>query len=227
MNWLSFRGPDSGKLLLGKHNLIVVRAYLAMQWATTKSPLIGWSWRYPENAAVSSHSPSPFVFWFTNKSSNYSYALSELEKDVEKELLSYPESEREALRAATKFAIFVVHNKNKPKLAELPLDTPWAVDENLGCPALMRSVRYFAGANVEDLWCVSFSGLFFSCLPSRMIGWSILGRPCECPWLICDLESIDGDWFFFWQGHRRTRQASLSQQDHNSIEQCIHVWLSK
>lgn len=53
-----------------------------------------------------------------------SYALSELQKDVETELLLYPPSEREALRGATKFAIFVVHNKNKPKLASLPSGTP-------------------------------------------------------------------------------------------------------
>jgi hypoxanthine phosphoribosyltransferase len=53
-----------------------------------------------------------------------SYALSELQKDVEAELLSYPQSEREALRAATQFAIFVVHNKNKPKLADLPSGLP-------------------------------------------------------------------------------------------------------
>ncbi|KAG6899877.1 hypothetical protein C0993_005847 [Termitomyces sp. T159_Od127] len=63
------------------------------------------------------------------------YALTELRKDVEEELLNYPESEREALRTATKFAIFVVHNKNKPKLAELPKDTP-----------------YYAGEEVQDVW---------------------------------------------------------------------------
>lgn len=50
------------------------------------------------------------------------YALSELQKDVEAELLLHPESERESLRSATKFAIFVVHNKKKPKLAELSHD---------------------------------------------------------------------------------------------------------
>lgn len=55
-----------------------------------------------------------------------SYALSELKKDVELELLSYPESERGALRSATSFAIFVVHNKLKDKLAELPAGTPYA-----------------------------------------------------------------------------------------------------
>lgn len=53
-----------------------------------------------------------------------SYALSELMKDVEEDLLSYPESEREALRSATKFGIFVVHNKLKAKLADLPPTTP-------------------------------------------------------------------------------------------------------
>ncbi|KAG6837161.1 hypothetical protein H0H93_013751 [Arthromyces matolae] len=64
-----------------------------------------------------------------------SYALTELQKDVAEELLKYPESDREALRAATKFAIFVVHNKNKPKLADLPVGTP-----------------YYAGEEVEDVW---------------------------------------------------------------------------
>jgi hypothetical protein len=54
----------------------------------------------------------------------FSYALSELQKDVETELLSYPDSERAALRAATKFAIFVVHNKSTAKLAELAAGTP-------------------------------------------------------------------------------------------------------
>jgi hypothetical protein len=38
-----------------------------------------------------------------------SYALTELQKDVEKQLDELPEAERESAR--TKFAIFVVHNK--------------------------------------------------------------------------------------------------------------------
>jgi len=61
------------------------------------------------------------------------YALSELQKDVEHELQDVPEAERDALR--TKFAIFVVHNKLKPKHADLPPDVP-----------------YYAGAEVEDVW---------------------------------------------------------------------------
>jgi hypothetical protein len=51
-----------------------------------------------------------------------SYALSELQKDVEKELQDVPEAERDAQR--TKFAIFVVHNKLKSKRAQLPPDVP-------------------------------------------------------------------------------------------------------
>lgn len=50
------------------------------------------------------------------------YALSELRKDVEKELQALPESEHAANR--TEFAVFVVHNKLKPKLGELPPDVP-------------------------------------------------------------------------------------------------------
>jgi hypothetical protein len=51
-----------------------------------------------------------------------SYALSELQKDIERDLEALPESQREAAR--TKFAIFVVNNKLKPKLAELPPGVP-------------------------------------------------------------------------------------------------------
>lgn len=54
----------------------------------------------------------------------FSYAHSELWKDVEAELLKYPEAERDSLRKATRFGVFVVHNKLKPKLAELPEDLP-------------------------------------------------------------------------------------------------------
>ncbi|KAG6381602.1 phosphoribosyltransferase-like protein [Boletus reticuloceps] len=61
------------------------------------------------------------------------YALLELQKDVEKELLALPESERKANR--TEFAIYVVHNKLKPKVGKLPPDVP-----------------YFVGAEVGDVW---------------------------------------------------------------------------
>ncbi|KAI0048096.1 PRTase-like protein [Auriscalpium vulgare] len=61
------------------------------------------------------------------------YALQELQKDVEEQVLLLPESERDAQR--TKFAIFVVHNKLKPKVGKLPADVP-----------------YYSGADVEDVW---------------------------------------------------------------------------
>ena len=48
--------------------------------------------------------------------------MSELQKDVERELEKLPEAERDAKR--TQFAVFVVHNKLKPKLAELPAGIP-------------------------------------------------------------------------------------------------------
>ncbi|KAF8892110.1 hypothetical protein BD779DRAFT_1670455 [Infundibulicybe gibba] len=92
--WL---GPDSGRLLLGKRNLIVDEV---------------------DDTRKTLH-----------------YALSELQKDVEQELLTHPEAERDRLRAATKFAVFVVHNKNKAKLAELAPGIP-----------------YYAGEVVGDLW---------------------------------------------------------------------------
>ena len=72
----------------------------------------------PSSESIRVHPCKPFL-----KQSTPSYALSELKKDVEQELLLYPESEREALRSATQFGIFVVHNKLKPKLAELSAGT--------------------------------------------------------------------------------------------------------
>ncbi|KAG8861446.1 hypoxanthine-guanine phosphoribosyltransferase [Tulasnella sp. 330] len=65
--------------------------------------------------------------------STLSYAVAELQRDVEEQLRALPEAEREAKR--TKFAVFVVHNKLKPKTAQLPADVP-----------------YFAGEEIQDLW---------------------------------------------------------------------------
>ncbi|KZV99966.1 PRTase-like protein [Exidia glandulosa HHB12029] len=61
------------------------------------------------------------------------YAVSELQKDVEREVAKLPDAEREAKR--TKFAVFVVHNKLKEKVADLPADVP-----------------YYSGADVGDKW---------------------------------------------------------------------------
>jgi len=61
------------------------------------------------------------------------YAISELKKDVEKALAKLPAEEREAKRP--KFAVFVVHNKLKPKAEKLPDD-----------------ILYFAGEEIPDKW---------------------------------------------------------------------------
>ena len=56
-----------------------------------------------------------------------SYAHSELMKDIDKELSSRPETEQPVLRAATKFGVFVGHNKLKTKLAELPSEVLFVI----------------------------------------------------------------------------------------------------
>ncbi|KAI9440556.1 PRTase-like protein [Lactarius indigo] len=61
------------------------------------------------------------------------YAVSELHKDAENALQLLPHHKREG--AKTKFGVFVVHNKLKPKLGSLP-----------------KYIPYYAGEEVEDLW---------------------------------------------------------------------------
>ncbi|TIA86356.1 hypothetical protein E3P99_03704 [Wallemia hederae] len=59
-----------------------------------------------------------------------SYAVNELQKDVQEQYKSLP-----ADTPATEFAIFVVHNKLKEKASDIPAD-----------------VKYFPGAEIDDLW---------------------------------------------------------------------------
>lgn len=85
--------------------------------------------------------------------SECSYAVSELQKDVEKELLNYPEDQRAQLREATKFGVFVVHNKKKPKLAQLEESIPYAsFYRACFCRHSSAGCRYFSGADVDDVW---------------------------------------------------------------------------
>ncbi|EGG13122.1 uncharacterized protein MELLADRAFT_86888 [Melampsora larici-populina 98AG31] len=63
-----------------------------------------------------------------------SYAVAELEKDVKAQLEKLSEDERKKLDP-TEFAIFVVHNKDKPKSAQIP-----------------DHVKYFAGKTIGDQW---------------------------------------------------------------------------
>ncbi|KAF5388733.1 hypothetical protein D9757_004854 [Collybiopsis confluens] len=108
------QGAEAGKILVGKRILIVV---------SILSP--SWPFLYPDTITQDEVDDTRKTLGF---------ALTELQKDVETELSNRPEAERKALRTATRFGIFVVHNKNKPKLAELPPD-----------------VSYYAGQEVDDV----------------------------------------------------------------------------
>ncbi|KAL1409455.1 hypothetical protein Q8F55_003438 [Vanrija albida] len=64
------------------------------------------------------------------------YTIRELQKDINKQLeLVQDVAERERLREATKLAIFVVHNKLKPKAGEVP-----------------EGVQYFSAVDTPDVW---------------------------------------------------------------------------
>jgi hypoxanthine phosphoribosyltransferase len=65
-----------------------------------------------------------------------SYAVRELMRDVNEQLDSLPSNvDKEKLRKDTVFGVFVVHNKLKPKAAEIPAE-----------------VKYFSGMDIEDVW---------------------------------------------------------------------------
>ncbi|KAG6332651.1 hypothetical protein ID866_6436 [Astraeus odoratus] len=97
------------------------------------SEVIRTQWLGPEGAKDLLGRKALIVDEVDDSRKTLQYALAELQKDVEVELQSLPEREREANR--TEFAVFVVHNKDKPKLGVLPSDLP-----------------YFAGAEVADVW---------------------------------------------------------------------------
>jgi hypothetical protein len=84
-----------------------------------------------------------------------SYALSELRRDVEEELLNHPEPARATLRETTKFAVFVVHNKStNPKKAEIPAGV-LSVQPSQYCYIKLMTLticRYFSGAEVGNVW---------------------------------------------------------------------------
>lgn len=62
------------------------------------------------------------------------YALSELEKDVQEQAVRLGRADE-----VTKFMIFVLHNKDKPKRANLP-------------ECMMKEGRYIAARTVPDVW---------------------------------------------------------------------------
>lgn len=95
--------------------------------------VIRTQWLGPESGRVLLGRRALIIDEIDDSRKTLQYAIEELKKDVERELLILPESEREAAR--TQFAVFVVHNKLKPKLGAIPDDVP-----------------YYAGDEVDDLW---------------------------------------------------------------------------
>ncbi|KAI0820806.1 PRTase-like protein [Trametes gibbosa] len=95
--------------------------------------VIRTQWLGPESGALLLGRHALIVDEVDDSRKTLHYAVTELQQDVERELAKLPEAEREAKR--TKFAVFVVHNKLKPKLAQIPADIP-----------------YYAGEEIEDVW---------------------------------------------------------------------------
>ncbi|KZT10061.1 PRTase-like protein [Laetiporus sulphureus 93-53] len=95
--------------------------------------VIKTQWLGPESGKILLGRRALIVDEIDDSRKTLEYAISELQKDVERELAKLPEAERAAKR--TKFAVFVVNNKLKPKLGELPADIP-----------------YYVGAEVENVW---------------------------------------------------------------------------
>jgi hypothetical protein len=115
------RGEDAGKKLLGRRVLVVVCLLPQSSTVVSKQGLGRTRSTTPARLSSSSPSPPPPDDPLTRARR---YAIAELQADVERELLTLPEGERDAQR--TRFAIFVVHNKRKPKLGVLPADVPCA-----------------------------------------------------------------------------------------------------
>ena len=75
-----------------------------------------------------------------------------MQKDVEREIQTLPEAEREAAR--TKFGIFVVHNKRKTKLGTIRNDVKYAISclAKMHASLMRYGCRYFQAAETEDVW---------------------------------------------------------------------------
>ena len=82
------------------------------------------------------------------------YAYSELLKDVRTAIANLTEEERAAL-PPTRFAIFVVHNKDKTggKKGVLPiLPADLAKDQDKIVDGVSEGVRYYTTQNIGDVW---------------------------------------------------------------------------
>jgi hypothetical protein len=137
--------------------------------------------------------------------------MSELLKDVERELQSLPESEREAQR--TKFAVFVVHNKLKPKRGQLPPEVPSVISH------VSVALNHIPGTLFQQVlhWRRDGRQMVCICLPGfrvkthlslNFVGWIIHGKQSWCSDPLCARSLfIETD----LQGHRRARSSGSRQ----------------
>ncbi|KAH9924783.1 uncharacterized protein B0H18DRAFT_1011201 [Fomitopsis serialis] len=80
--------------------------------------VIRTQWLGPESGKILLGRRALIVDEVDDSRKTLQYAVSELQKDVERELLALPEAERNAKR--THFAVFVVHNKLNRSWARCP-----------------------------------------------------------------------------------------------------------
>ncbi|KAI0704292.1 PRTase-like protein [Cytidiella melzeri] len=128
------KNPNTGK------NIPIVAIGLSLYEALpgTSAEQIGaevirTQWLGPEGAKILIGRRALIIDEIDDSRKTLQYAVSELQNDVEKELLALPESERDGKR--TEFGVFVVHNKRKEKLGKLAGNLP-----------------YFAGEEIDDVW---------------------------------------------------------------------------
>ncbi|RPD64408.1 PRTase-like protein [Lentinus tigrinus ALCF2SS1-7] len=128
------KSPDrKGNIPIHAIGLSLYESLPGMTAEQIGAEVVRTQWLGPESGKVLLGRRALIVDEIDDSRKTLHYAITELQKDVERELALLPESEREAKR--TKFAVFVVHNKLKPKLGDIPADIP-----------------YFAGQEIEDVW---------------------------------------------------------------------------
>jgi len=128
------KGPDIGKNV--PIYAIGLNLYESIPGSTSEkigSEVTRTQWLGPDAGTILIRKRVLIVDEVDDSRKTLQYAVSELQKDAEKAVQLLPHHDREGTK--TEFAVFVVHNKLKPKLGSLPKDIP-----------------YYAGEEVEDLW---------------------------------------------------------------------------
>ncbi|THH03136.1 hypothetical protein EW146_g10501 [Bondarzewia mesenterica] len=166
-----------------KHNIPIYAIGLSLYEAlpgTTEEhigkEIVRTQWLGPESGKVLLGRRALIIDEIDDSRKTLQYAVEELRKDVEREVLFLPESEREAAR--TQFAIFVVHNKLKLKLGTIPPDVPC-----VSFLAILTLVKLFHGH-----W---FNGILFSAAPRYFAGAEVDDLWLDYPWEASDIEEHD------------------------------------